>query len=307
MVEPQQGEHPEPLEATTVIEPIQPSPTSEPTTVGRFQIVHLLAQGGHATIYEVSTPDAGGQRHALKLLNTEMEPVVRWFEKGASVTARLNHPHILPCHESGRIDGRPYMLMPHVDGDSVTKAVLHGNVMPGPAEVVRIARAVAAALDYAHGRDVVHGNVHPNHVLLSRTGHVWLIGFAEVGVGYPEEMIFGNPHHLAPEQFCGFETAVPQTDVYALAEVVFLLLSGSFPFQGVESTIDLFERKRSGPAPSIRGRRPELPRTVDLTLQRAMSVRPEDRFRSAGQFVEELDGALGLCQEADKKWWQFWR
>jgi eukaryotic-like serine/threonine-protein kinase len=120
-------------------------------------------------------------------------------------------------------------------------------------------------------------------------------------------MCFGNPHFLAPEQLAGFAKTVPQTDVYALAEVVFLLLSGSFPFHGAVGIADLFDRKLSGALPSIRGCRPELPRRVELTLQRAMAVRPEDRFRSAGKFVEELDGALRLCPEEEKKWWQFWR
>lgn len=201
------------------------------------------------------------------------------------------------------------MVMPLVDGASVC-AMNRQQALLAPAEVVRIARSIASALDYAHGRDVVHGNVHPKHVLLDRTGHVWLIGFAEIGPGYPDEICLGNPHHLAPEQFTSLEKTVPQTDVYALGEIVFLLMSGYFPFQNL-SMHAMFECKRFGPVPSIGRYRPQLPRRVDLALHRAMAVRPEDRFRSAGEFVTELDAALDgtSCpsDEADKKWWQFWR
>jgi serine/threonine-protein kinase len=294
MVERKEDDGPESLDDATLIEPVEPSPSSQPAAVGRFEIVCLVARGSYTRIYEVTAPDASGRRLALKLLDTDSESISRWFERGTSVTSSLNHPHILPCHESGRKDGRPYMVMPLVDGASVLDLVRR-QALPDPAEVVRIARPLAAALDYAHRRDVMHGNVHPKHVLLDRTGYVWLTGFAEVGPGYPEEMCFGNPHHLAPEQFAGLEKAVPQTDVYALAEIAFLLLTGSFPFQGIAG-IELFERKRSGPLPSVRERRPELPHSVDLALQRGMAVRTEDRFRSAGQLVEQLDGALRLWQ-----------
>jgi serine/threonine-protein kinase len=303
MVEPKQGEGPESLDDATLVEPVEPSLPSQLTAVGRFEIVRLIAQGSYTKIYEVTAPEVSGQRFALKLLNTESESVSRWFERGASVTASLKHPHILPCRESGQHEGCPYVVMPLVDGISVRELV-HRQALPESAEVVRIARPVASVLDYAHGRGVVHGDVHPKHVLLDRTGYVWLTGFAEVGCGRPEEMCFGNPHHLAPEQFTGFENTIPQTDVYALAEVVFLLLTGSFPFQGV-TRIELFERKRFGPVPSIRERRPDLPHSVDHALHRAMAMRPEERFRSAGELVEELDRALR--QEGHKKWWQIWR
>jgi len=306
MIEPNQDDVQESRDRTTST---KPSPSAQPTVMGRFKIIRFLAQGGYCGIYEVTASDAIDQRLALKLVNRETESVSRWFEKAASVTANLNHAHILPCHESGRIDGQPYMVMPLVDGVSVHD-LARQQALPTPAEIVRIARSIASALDYAHQCGVVHGNVHPKHVLMDRTGHVWLIGFAEVGPGYPHEICFGNPHHLAPEQFTSDGKTVPQTDIYALGEIVFLLLSRYFPFQNL-TTHAMFDCKRFGPVPSIGKYRPELPRRIDRVLQQAMAVRPENRFRSAGEFVAELDAALdGTARpsdEADKKWWQLWR
>ena len=156
----------------------------------------------------------------------------------------------------------------------------------------------------------MHGVLHPRHILLDRTGRA---SPSSVSGRLPapdarKARSFGNPHFLGmPEQFAGLDRTVPQTDVYALAEVVFLLLSGSFPFQEAGGIEQLLSRKESGSVPSVRMFRPELPHRVDLTLQRAMALRSEDRYRSAGQFVEELDGALQLGRSEDKKWWQIWR
>jgi serine/threonine-protein kinase len=306
MVEPNEFERSDSLDDATLIEPIDTCPPSQPAAVGRFKVVRLITQRSSTRIYEVTAPNASGQRLALKLLDTKRKSVSRWFERGVSVTASLNHPHILPCLESGRHHGCPFTVMPIVEGNSVQEIFYRQELLES-VEVVRIARSVASALDYAHSRNIVHGDVHPKHILLEHTGHVFLIGFGEIGPGRPEAMFFGNPHHLAPEQFAEFGKNVPQTDQYALAEVVFHLLTRSFPFQGDYSLVDLYERKRSGPVPTIRKCRPDLPRSVDRVLQRAMAVRPEDRFRSAGQLVEKLDGASGLRHQGLKKWWQIWR
>jgi serine/threonine protein kinase len=272
---------------------ISPRQSALPSTIGRFEIVRCFARGSYTKCYEATTPENCSQRLLLKLVDKANEPVVRWFEKCVTVTASLNHPHILPLLESGQIDDCPYIVMPLVDGGNLVQFV-HSGTTPHPAEVVRIVRSVASALDYAHARDVVHGNVHPKHVLLSRSGHVSMIGFAEVNSESPDGMIFGNPQYVAPEQLAGFD-AVPSTDVYGLAEIAFLLLSGTFPFKGTAGIIELMDRKRFGPVPSIRDRRPELSCRVDLTLQRAMALRPDERFPSAGQFVEELGVALKCC------------
>jgi serine/threonine protein kinase len=116
MIEPNQDDVQESRDRATST---KPSPSAQSTVIGRFKIVRFLAQGSYCRVYEVTASDAIDQRLALKLVDRETESVSRWFEKVASVTASLNHAHILPCHESGQIDGRPYMVMPLVDGVSV--------------------------------------------------------------------------------------------------------------------------------------------------------------------------------------------
>ncbi len=297
MNEPKRDDEPECPEDTAVIE-IESGEPEFPVKIGRFDVVRRIAQGAHATIYEVATPERPGQRLALKLAETDDPSVLRWLNNSITIQAGLEHPHILPCNESEAINGRPYVVMPLVDGGSLMKMISRQH-LPDVSEILRIVLAAAKALDFAHGRKVVHGNVHPKNILLDRTGHVWLIGFGDVCSEYPEEMCFGNPHYLAPEQLHSFDQTVPQSDVYALAEVAFLLLNGSFPFQNL-AILDLLNWKRSGFVPSIREIKPKLPHPVDTTFQRAMALRPEDRFPSAGQFVTELESAFRLAGESEK-------
>jgi serine/threonine-protein kinase len=271
-----------------------------------YELVELLGRNGHL-IYR-ARQSATGQLVRLNVVHSRGEfgeMVADGLRQQAQVLATLNHPNIVRLVEVGEAQGYGFFsTLEYVEGGNLAEMV-HRPKLPHESEVVRIANLVAAALDYAHGRNIVHGNVHPKHILLYRTGHVFLIGFGEIAPRRPKRMLIGNPHFLAPEQLDGLDT-IPQTDVYGLAEVVFLLLTGSFPFQGAGGMEQLLKRKRSVKAPSIRGCRPELPRRVDLTLQQAMALRPEDRYRSAGQFVEELDQALRVFQGGPKKWWQFW-
>jgi serine/threonine protein kinase len=281
---------------------------SEHPPIPGYELLELLGRNGHL-IYK-GRQSTTGRLVRLNVVHSGGEfgqMVADGLRQQAQVLAALDHPNIARLIEVGEAQGHGFFsAMEYIEGASLAE-MFQRPTLPDHDELVRIVRHVAAVLDYAHGRNVVHGSVHPKHILLDRTGHVSVIGFGAVWPRYPEGMVFGNPHFLAPEQFAGLDKTVPQTDVYALAEVVFLLLSGYFPFQGAEGIEQLFRRKCSGPAPSVRVCRPELPRGADLTLQKAMALRPEERFRTAGKFVEELDRTLRVGDEEGKKWWQFWR
>lgn len=282
----------------------QPVPTHSPssiTRIGDYEILAKVAEGRMGIVYKARQRRLNRIVALKRILGGDLAGA-DGLRQQAQVLGALDHPNIVRLIEVGEAQGHGFFsALEYVDGASLAE-MSQPNLLDHD-ELVRIVRDVAAALDYAHGRNVVHGSVHPKHILLDQTGHVSVVGFGEVWPSYPEGMIFGNPHFLAPEQFAGFDKTVPQTDVYALAEVVFLLLSGSFPFRGAEGSEHLLRRKSSGPLPSVRACRPELPRGVDLTLQKAMALRPEERFPSAGKFVEELDRILRV----GKKWWQLWR
>ena len=229
------------------------------------------------------------------------------LRRQALILAGLDHPNIVRLVECDDVNGcRFFTAVQFISGVSFAEMARHQN-LPDHREVVRLVRQVAAALDYAHGRNIVHGYVHPKHILMDSTRHVFLTGFGKIGPNVDESMALGNPHFLAPEQIEGSDSTVPQTDVYGLAEVIFRFLTGSYPFQKAVGVERLLKMKMAVQPPSIRNFRPELPRRVDFTLRKAMALRPENRHRSAGQFVEELDEAFGSSKERYSNWWQFWK
>jgi eukaryotic-like serine/threonine-protein kinase len=279
---------------------------SELPSIPGYEIIELVGRNGVGHLIYRARQSATGMLVCLNVAHScgdFGQMVAEGLRHQAEVLGELHHPNIVRVAEVGEAPTYGFFsALQYVDGTSLAEMVRHAE-LPAHSEVVRIATQVAAALDYAHGRNIVHGHVHPKHILLDHTGHVFLSGFGEVGPGFPEGAVFGNPHALAPEQLDGFQNTGPQSDIYGLATVVFLLLTGFFPLQGIEGTLELLNRKLSVPAPSIRERQPELARSVDRTLQRAMALRPEDRYQSASQFVEALRRGL---HGAGKKWWQFW-
>src|SRR5262249_9469426 len=144
-------------------------------------------------------------------------------------------------HEVGETETRLYMVRRLVEGDDLQNNI--GNSTGNKIEVARIIAEIATALDYAHEQGVVHGYVHPRHLLLGNDGGSWLIGFGEYPA--PDPAVLGNPIHLAPEQIAG-GIVTARSDVYALAETAVWLLSGRHPFRGWRSA-ELIAAKRRDP------------------------------------------------------------
>jgi serine/threonine-protein kinase len=231
-----------------------------------------------------------------------MRECTRWFHRIAQVAASLDHPGIVPCHEVGEGNGQPYLALALVRGSDLMRRI--GAPEPRLAEeAVHIVCDVAAALHYAHSRDVIHGHLHPKHILVDEAGCARLIGFGECPL--PEGAVFGNAIHLAPEQLTSLGTLTPQTDVYGLAETAYWLLTGSHPY-GADSVGVMLGMKSSGSAIRLRTIWPDLSAAVTDVLQRAMATKPEDRFSSAAEFGDALTKATARGRRG-KRWWELWK
>jgi serine/threonine-protein kinase len=263
------------------------APDSTSFSHPHYRIVRELARGSFTMMYEAEStlPTLAGRRVALKMLRHREH--VAWFYRIARTTASLGHPGIVSCLELGETYGQLYMVLEFVPGADLLQQI--HSVGPWPlTEVVHLVRRIANALDYTHGRGVIHGHLHPKHILLAADRSPRLTGFG----AYPldTDMVFGNPLHLAPEQIYGQGPWTTQTDVYALAETAFWILTGSHPF----NTEEMMVRKTLPPFPSVRELRPDLSPAVDAVLQRGMTPQPAYRFDSASEFAEALAlAALG--------------
>jgi serine/threonine protein kinase len=270
----------------------------EDNHVGHYEIVREVARGTYAAVYEArdTHPKLHDRRVALRVLRDGSHS--EHFIRAARLHAGLKHPRIPALHEVGEAKGQLYCARSFVEGDDL-RSSMH-NQCPSIEEVLRFAGDVADALACAHGRGVVHGFVHPCHVLLGQDGSAWLIGFGEFPP--PAHEVFGNPLHLAAEQFSSGELT-PATDVYCLGETCFWLLCGQHPFHQIQAT-DLQAAKNSGHfTRGIRKSRPEISPAIEQVLLRGLSPDPTARYRSPAEFVAALVEARSAGKRA---WWRLW-
>ncbi len=269
---------------------------------GRYRIDRELGKGGMSVVYL-----ARDLRHdrpvALKVLQgrllTSREHAER-FLREIRFAAQLTHPHILPLYDSGEIpasSGAPvlYYVMPYVAGGSLRDRLQAEGRMPVD-QAIRLARAVGAALDYAHRRHIAHRDVKPENILLQEGEPV----VADFGVarGLCDEcdlvrgvtepgVAVGTPAYMSPEQASGDPVVDARSDQYALACVLYELLTGDPPFTGTGARATMARHATEKPR-SPRAERPEVPAAVERALLRALAKEPSERFATVADFCDAL-------------------
>jgi len=230
---------------------------------------------------------------AIKVLHPHVASMIgpHRFLREIEIAARLNHPHILPLHDSGEADGYLYYVMPLVAGGSVRNRMAREGQLPID-EAVGIARQVAAALEFAHTRGVIHRDMKPENILLYE-GEAMVADFgialaAETDVRLTETgLTLGTPAYMSPEQSLGDEPVDRRSDVYSLACVLFEMLAGEPPFSGTTAR-SVLTKRLTDPAPSVRRLRPAIPSVVNQALAAALAAVPSDRPATAAEFSERL-------------------
>ena len=221
------------------------------------------------------------------------------FLREARLVAGLEHTNVLPVFDYGTttVDGTDvsYLVMPLVSGGSL-KGRVAGPVPPGLA--ISWLSAIAAALDHAHSKGILHRDVKPGNVLMDAMGRPLLADFglarsAEVSSGLTATgTVLGTPLYMSPEQAMG-QPLDGRSDQYALAVIAFELLAGRVPFSA-ESPLAVLHQHVSAPPPPLSTVLPDTAPSVDAILSRALAKKPEDRFGSCSAFVAALAAALGV-------------
>ena len=262
--------------------------------IGRYEIEREIGAGGMATVYL-----ARDLRHdrsvALKLLNPELGAVLggERFLSEIKVTANLQHPNLLPLFDSGQVDGLLFYVMPFVSGETLRRRLDREKQLPVD-EAVRIAVAVANALDYAHGHGVIHRDLKPENILLQHGQPI----VADFGIALAVSnaggsritqtgLSLGTPQYMSPEQATGDRLVDGRTDIYSLAAMTYEMLTGEPPHAGTTAQAIIAKLMTEEVRPLTVLRR-SVPSYVDAAIRRALEKLPADRFATAGQFAEAL-------------------
>ena len=263
---------------------------------GRYAVEREIGRGGMATVFL-----ARDLRHdrlvALKLLNPELGAVlgVERFLSEIKVTANLQHPHLLPLFDSGEADGLLFYVMPYVDGESLRARLDREKQLPTD-EAIAIAVAVASALEHAHQQGVIHRDLKPENILL-QAGQAVVADFgialavSKAGGARVTQtgLSLGTPQYMSPEQATGDRVIDRRSDIYSLAAVTYEMLTGEPPHTG--STMQaIIARVLTDRPRSVRATRPNLPAHVEVAIDRALEKLPADRWNSAREFSEALQG-----------------
>jgi len=232
---------------------------------------------------------------AIKVLNPELAAAIgaERFLREIETAARLNHPQILPLHDSGAAEGLLYYVMPYVEGESLRERLSRERQLPLD-DALRITHEVADALDYAHGQGVVHRDIKPENILISR-GHAVVADFgiarAIVAAGGEQltttGLMLGTPLYMSPEQALSDTHVDGRSDLYSLACVLYEMLAGQPPFTGATAESVVHQHLSVEPR-SVADLRPAVPAGIARALGRALAKTPADRFETAARFAEAL-------------------
>ena len=278
--------------------PLDPIASLRAALRGHYEIEREIGQGAFATVY-LARDLKHERKVALKVLHADptSETGELRFIREIRLLARLQHPNILPLHDSGHVESLLYYVMPYVSGDTLRDRIDRERQL-APDVSCNIARDVADALAYAHGQGIIHRDIKPENILLS-AGHPVLadfgiaraIGLAGVrqltrtGMGSP-----GTPAYMSPEQLMGDKELDGRSDTYSLGCVLYEMLTGRPPFTGKEG----FVKRFTEPPPKVSSVRKDLPEWMDDVVSTALARSPNDRYQAAQDLANALNGPLAI-------------
>ncbi len=260
----------------------------------RYAIQAEIGAGGMATVY-LAEDLKHNRKVAVKVLRPDLAAILGGarFLKEIAVTANLQHPHILPLHDSGEADSFLYYVMPFVEGESLRERLNREKQLPVD-DAIHITTTVASALDYAHRHAVIHRDIKPENILLHDGQPV----VADFGIALAVSVVggtrltgtglsVGTPHYMSPEQAAGEQVLDGRSDEYSLACVTFEMLAGEPPFTGPTAQA-ITAQKLSQAAPDVSARRATVSRASASVLAKALAPIPADRFDTPARFAEAL-------------------
>ncbi len=260
------------------------------STIGRYQVLSELAQGGMGVIFLAHDPFV--QRSVIiKVLTYQfaMDDFHReFFQREASIIASLEHPCIVPVYDFGWHGTQPYIVMRYMMGGSLDGLMKVQKLKL--AEFSKILQRLCEALDAAHYRNIIHLDIKPANILFDVEKEAFLADFGiaqTASMGDDEEnWIAGTPNYMSPEQ-CRFEKVDRRSDIYGLGVLLFKMLTGRLPYLAANNEA-LMDKHINAPIPSISAADPSLPEAWQEIINTAMAKNPAYRYPTAGALAEDV-------------------
>ena len=258
----------------------------------RYQVEARIGAGGMAEVFR-GFDSVLSRTVAIKVLLPHFArdtSFVHRFRREAQAAARLNQPNIVGVYDTGEDDGTQYIVMEFIEGRTLAEFMSTGR-RPTPVQAAEIAQKICAAIAAAHAQGVIHRDIKPGNVMITRDGTVKVMDFGIARMLGPEtapqtSAVLGTASYLSPEQAQGGPVDA-RTDIYSLGAVFYELLTGRPPFMGDSSVAVAYKQVNETPAlPSSVSS--DVPARVDAVVMKALSKNPSNRYQSAEEFSADL-------------------
>ncbi len=277
------------------------------TLIGKYRIEERLKEGGMGAVYR-GTHVLMDKTVAVKVLRPALaadQKIVARFSREARAASRISHPHALSVTDFGESeDGVVFLVMEFLSGTTLKETIKRDGPMR-LSQVVEIVRQVGGALDAAHEQGVVHRDLKSENIMLLATNgpdYAKVLDFGIAKITEPEDgydpsltapdLVIGTPQYMSPEQCSQSPEIDARSDVYSLGVIVYEMLVGHVPFTADSPTAIMLKHLQE-PVPSVLQERPDLPQSIEHVLSRALAKRPEERYRSVGELVDDLSISSG--------------
>ncbi len=276
---------------------------SVPSHFGRYRVLRPLATGEMGVVYLAEDPLIGrhvaikGIRYDVHSDDDEIQRLQARFDQEIQIAGTFSHPNIVTLYDVGHEEGRSFIAMEYVDGRNL-RAELQAHGPMSATRAVELIAPIGRALTYAHERNVIHRDIKPTNVLVSSEGVPKITDFGVARLFGStltnKGKIFGTPAYMSPEQARG-STLTGASDQFAVAAMLYELLTGERPFKGTSPTAVIYEVIETDPAPPSE-LAPLVPTGVSDAVMRGLSKDPQDRYESCAAFSQVLEEAIAWAR-----------
>ena len=272
--------------------------------IGKYKILGLLGKGGMGIVYKALDPDIE-REVAIKTIRfdtltdgTAKDDLMARFIREARAAGKLAHPNIITVYDVGKEKDMTYIVMQYIEGQSLQAALDSGKKFSSQ-EIVDLMKPVCDSLDYAHENGIIHRDIKPANIMIEKTGKPFLADFGvariETSTMTQAGTTVGTLSYMSPEQIQGLQVD-GRSDIFALGVIIYELLAGKKPFFGDNISTIVYKIVHEEP-PRITEINQDLPHGFELVIKKALAKNPEDRYRTCGELVADLENSGRILEQ----------